>query len=256
MALRVLVLRAAGTNCDAETAHAWRLVGTQTETVHVKRLIERPALLRSFQALTIPGGFSYGDDIAAGTILASQLRQSAGDELRRFIDDGKLVLGICNGFQVLVKTGLLPDPKRPAPIVTLAFNGSGRFEARWVRLRTSRARCRFLPPDTTIELPVAHAEGRLTCRDDAVPQSLIDDDRACLIYIGKDDRPCGYPGNPNGSAANIAGLTDASGQVLGLMPHPERFVDPTQHPLWARGRSDRAPDGLMIFKSAAASFST
>ena len=256
MAIRVLSLRAAGTNCDVETAHAWRLAGADAETVHVQRLIDRPALLHSFQVLTIPGGFSYGDDIAAGTILANQLRQSAGDELRRFINDGKLVLGICNGFQVLVKTGLLPDPTRPTPAVTLAFNGSGRFESRWVRLRTGRTRCRFLPPDATIELPVAHAEGRLTCRDDAVLQSLIDTDLACLIYVGDDNRPCGYPGNPNESSANIAGLTDASGQVLGLMPHPERFVDPTQHPLWTRRRSDQDPDGLMIFKSAVASFNT
>lgn len=254
MAVRVLILRAAGTNCDLETAHAWRLAGAKTETLHIKRLIEQPVLLRSFQVLTIPGGFSYGDDIAAGTILANQLRQSAGDELHRFIDDGKLVLGICNGFQVLVKTGLLPDPRLDEPTATLAFNSRGHFEARWVRLRTGRTHCRFLPPAVTLELPIAHAEGRLVCRDERALQALIDNNHVCLTYISRDDRPCAYPDNPNGSAADIAGLTDATGQVLGLMPHPERFIDPTQHPQWTCRRETREPAGLTIFKSAVASF--
>jgi len=254
MAVRVLILRAAGTNCDVETAHAWRLAGAETETLHVKRLIAQPTLLRSFQVLTIPGGFSYGDDIAAGTILANQLRQSTGDELHRFVEDDKLILGICNGFQVLVKTGLLPDPKCGARTVTLAFNACGRFEARWIRLRTGNTRCRFLPPDTTLELPVAHAEGRVVCRDDAVLRSLLDDGHAALFYADGAEQPCAYPANPNGSAADIAGLTDVSGRVFGLMPHPERFVDPTHHPRWTRSRADREPDGLTIFKSALASF--
>ena len=254
MIVRVLILRAAGTNCDVETAHAWRLAGADPRTLHVKQLLEQPDLLRSFQVLTLPGGFSYGDDIAAGTILANQLRQSAGDELHRFIEDGKLVLGICNGFQVLVKTGLLPDPRQGDREVTLAYNASGRFEARWARLRTGRLGCRFLPPNTTLELPVAHAEGRLVCRDENVLRSLTGNGHACLTYVGADDRPCGYPANPNGSAANIAGLTDPTGQILGLMPHPERFVDPTQHPQWTRRQVDRPPDGLTVFTTAVASF--
>ncbi len=256
MSVRVLILRAAGTNCEVETAHAWRLAGAETETVHVRRLIAQPALLRSFQVLTIPGGFSYGDDLAAGTILAAQLTQGIGDELHRFVDDGKLVLGICNGFQVLVKAGWLPDPQRGERVVTLAFNSSGRFEARWVRLRTGRTPCRFLPPDMTLELPVAHAEGRLVCRDDAALQSVFDHGHVALRYAAPDDHPCTYPDNPNGSVADIAGLTDPTGQILGLMPHPERFVNPTQHPLWTRRRADREPDGLTIFKTALAALKT
>ncbi len=276
MAVRVLIVRAAGTNCDVETAYAWRLAGAHPETLHVKRVLEQPILLRSFQVLTLPGGFSYGDDLAAGTILANQLRHFASDELLRFIDDGKLVLGICNGFQVLVKIGLLPDPRRGERLVTLAFNRCGRFEARWVRLRSEATHCRFLPPNTVLELPVAHAEGRVVCRDDTVLRNVIDRGHVCLTYVEKTervptarararrsvspepncgvDRPCAYPANPNGSAADIAGLTDARGQVLGLMPHPERFVDPTQHPLWTRHRENREPDGLLVFKSAVASF--
>ncbi|MFH0981662.1 MAG: phosphoribosylformylglycinamidine synthase I [Planctomycetota bacterium] len=253
MGVRVLLLRAAGTNCDLETAHAWRLAGAETETVHVKRLIAQPDQLRSFQILTIPGGFSYGDDIAAGTILAGQLTQFVAEELRRFIDHGKLILGICNGFQVLVKTGLLPDPKRGERVVTLACNASGRFEARWVCLRTGQTPCRFLPPDASLELPVAHAEGRLVCRDDTTLQNLIDQHHVALRYVGPDDQPGMYPYNPNGSTADIAGLTDPTGRILGLMPHPERFVAPTQHPLWTRRQADREPDGLIVFKSAVAS---
>ena len=187
MPVRVLILRAAGTNCDVETAHAWRLAGAETQTVHVKRLIGKPELLRTFQILTIPGGFSYGDDIAAGTILTTQLNQHVGEELRRFIDDGKLILGICNGFQVLVKTGLLPDPQRGERTVTLAINTSGRFEARWARLRTGKTSCRFLPPETTLELPVAHAEGRLVCRDENVLPQLVANNHAALFYVATGD---------------------------------------------------------------------
>ena len=273
MPARVLILRAAGTNCDVETAHAWRLAGAETQTVHVKRLIGKPELLRAFQILTIPGGFSYGDDIAAGTILTAQLNQHVGEELRRFIDGGKLILGICNGFQVLVKTGLLPDPQRGERTVTLAINTSGRFEARWVRLRTGKTLCRFLPPETTLELPVAHAEGRLVCRDENVLPQLIANNHAALFYVAAgdgsrvgspplegmghpDDRTCGYPDNPNGSVADIAGLTDPTGQILGLMPHPERFVGPTQHPCWTRGRNQGELQGLIIFKCALASLGT
>jgi phosphoribosylformylglycinamidine synthase subunit PurQ / glutaminase len=250
--VRVLILRAAGTNCDVETAHAWRLAGADTDTLHVKRILAEPAGLRSFDILTLPGGFSYGDDLGAGTILAAELMQSAGDELRRFIAEGKLILGICNGFQVLVKAGLLPDPQSGARTVTLAGNASGRFEARWVRLRTGRTACRFLPPDTVLELPVAHAEGRLVCRDEGTQRALIEGASAALCYVGANEGPCEYPANPNGSAGDIAGLTDPSGQVLGLMPHPERFVAASQHPLWTQRGSEREPDGLLVFRSAVA----
>ncbi|MCK4660527.1 MAG: phosphoribosylformylglycinamidine synthase I [Phycisphaerae bacterium] len=253
MPARVLILRAAGTNCDAETAYAWQLAGAKAETIHVKRLMHDPALLRAFDVLTIPGGFSYGDDISAGTILANQLMQSAGDELLRFLEGGKLILGICNGFQVLVKTGLLPGPGVGSRVVTLSDNRSGSFESRWVRLRSGITACRFLPPGVMLELPVAHAQGRLLCRDDKVLQSLIHNHHVCLTYAGTGGQPCRYPDNPNGSDADIAGLTDTTGQILGLMPHPERFVTTFQHPLWTRRRVEGEPDGLTIFKTALAS---
>lgn len=252
--VRVMVLRAAGTNCDAEAVHAWRLAGARPELVHINRVIERPAHLREYQILTIPGGFSYGDDIAAGRILANQFIQNTADETARFIEGGKLILGICNGFQVLVKAGLLPFAETREQAVTLAFNESGHFEARWVRLRAGRNRCRFLPEGAEFEFPVAHAEGRLVCRDETLSRQLVLSGHAALFYTAGGPGPCPYPANPNGSAADIAGLTDATGQVLGLMPHPERFVDHTQHPLWTRRNANADPDGLRFFKSALSHF--
>lgn len=251
-AVRVMVLRAAGTNCDAEALHAWTIAGGVPELVHIHRLIERPTLLREYRILTIPGGFSYGDDIAAGRILANQFVQNTADETRRFIEAGKLILGVCNGFQVLVKAGLLPFPEGREHTVTLAFNESGRFEARWVRLRAGRTRCRFLTEGAEFEFPVAHAEGRLVCRDETLVRQLMVGGHVALSYTNGGSR-CPYPANPNGSAGDIAGLTDATGQILGLMPHPERHVAHTQHPLWTRRTPTGEPDGLRFFKAALAS---
>ena len=249
--VRVLVLRTAGINCDRETVHAWRLAGAEPELIHVDRLIESPSRLADAQVLTVPGGFSYGDDIAAGRILASQLAHHLSDDIRAFLDAGKLLLGICNGFQVLLKAGFLPGPR--ANRVTLAFNDSSRFEARWVRLQVCTGRCWFLPQGMVLRLPVAHAEGKVVVADDAALTDLRQGGHVALRYISQDGGPAVYPANPNGSVNDIAGLTDSTGQVLGLMPHPERFVDPTHDPLWTRHRSAE-PDGLAIFRSAVRRF--
>lgn len=268
----VMVLKAAGTNCEAETVHAWRLAGAEAEVVHLRRLLACPALLRDYAALTIPGGFSYGDDIAAGTILAQELRHGVGDELWHFVEDGGLVLGICNGFQVLLKLGLLPDPRVSERRVTLAPNRQGRFVSRWVRLRSGAQPGCFLCPNATLELPIAHAEGRFICTDERALHELEDRGQIALRYV--EDEPAEgaaegaaeggrfLRGNPNGSMGAVAGLTDPSGRILGLMPHPERFVDPTQHPWWTRGPTDgierascsRGPvsDGLALFQVAVA----
>src|SRR5207247_2107580 len=156
----VLVLRAPGTNCDAETAHAFSLAGAMPEQLHVNRLLEHPKQLVDFQVLCIPGGFSYGDDIAAGRILGNQLQHHLADALEEFRAAGKLILGICNGFQILLKTNLLLAPDDNGPTATLTLNDSGRFEARWVRLNAEANKCVFLQGIREMELPVAHAEGK------------------------------------------------------------------------------------------------
>jgi len=248
---RVIILRTAGTNCDEETAHAWQLAGAEPERVHVQALIERPQSLKQFAILTIPGGFSYGDDISAGKILASELVHHLGDALRDFVADGKLILGICNGFQVLVKAGLLPGGSPGRPLVTLTQNDSARFEARWVHLRSSSRAGAFLPADRIITLPIAHGEGKLVTDDDAARERLRSGGHIALTYCDSAGNPGPYPINPNGSEAEIAGLCDDTGRILGLMPHPERFVHPTQHPEWTRLPGDRA-DGRIFFESAVA----
>ncbi len=247
---RVLVLRAPGTNCDEETALAWRLAGAEAETWHVGRVVEAPGALDSFQVLTLPGGFSYGDDLGAGRILATRLGTVLGDALRRFRERDGLVLGICNGFQVLVKAGLLPGTPENGP-ATLTFNDSGHFESRWVRLLPKSGLSPFLADDEPIELPVAHGEGKFVVAGPAALVALEAAGQVVLRYAGADGRPASsYPANPNGSPGAVAGVCDPTGRILGLMPHPERNVDPLHHPRWTRIGLGREGDGLRIFRNA------
>ncbi|MFH1417525.1 MAG: phosphoribosylformylglycinamidine synthase subunit PurQ [Planctomycetota bacterium] len=247
--VRVLVLRAAGINCDEETAHAWAMAGAGADRVHVRRLIETPALLDAYQVLTVPGGFSYGDDIASGKVLACQLAHHLGDVLDAFVDRGGLVLGICNGFQVLVRLGLLPG--RDCDVgVTLSLNDSGHYEARWVRVGVSSSHCIFLEAGETLHLPVAHAEGKIVAEgDESGVAVLAERGRIALRYLARDGGPPKYPENPNGSIENLAALTDATGRVLGLMPHPERNTLPT-HPPCGNGDSNTAGHGCRLFQRA------
>ena len=260
---RVLILRAPGTNCDHETAFAFEQAGGVAERLHVNRLLENPRLAADFQILCIAGGFSYGDDLGAGRILGSRIRTHLAECLREFKAAKKLILGICNGFQVLTNSGLLladeaqSDGEHPAPPVTLAFNDSGRFEARWVRLRTAGSRCVFFRGIERMYLPIAHAEGKFVCRDASVRERLEAAGQAALKYQLLDstsDAHGAYPANPNGAEADIAGICDETGRVCGLMPHPERFIDPTQHPRWTRGEAGAEGDGLAVFRNAVAYF--
>ncbi len=254
----VLILRAPGTNCDMETAFAFDRAGGRAEALHINRLLESPGLFAKFQILCIPGGFSYGDDVAAGRILANQIQHHLADRLAEFKADGKLILGICNGFQVLIKSGvLLDDNSQNGPPATLTWNDSGKFEDRWVRLDVKGNGCVFLKDIELMYLPVAHAEGKFVTRDADVLAQLDDGEQLVLRYLSqRGDKPRGslgdvtYPDNPNGSTAEVAGVCDPTGRVLGLMPHPERYIDPTQHPRWTRGRSGEVGDGLQVFKNA------
>jgi len=237
--LKVLVLRAAGTNCDRETAYAFRKVGAEPESRHVNELLADPTLLRGYRILAIPGGFSYGDDIAAGRVLATELRQRVLPEARRFVDDGGLVIGICNGFQVLVKTGLLPG--WGGQEVTLTHNASHRYIDDWVDLEVPPGRCAFVRAGESYAFPIAHAEGKFV----ASPETLarLEEDGHVVFR---------YRANPNGSLADIAGICDVSGRVLGLMPHPERHLEPWHHPTWTRDGLAEEPCGLRFFRDAVA----
>ncbi|MCK4276586.1 MAG: phosphoribosylformylglycinamidine synthase I [Phycisphaerae bacterium] len=250
---RALVLRAAGTNCDRETAFALNKAGFAPDRVHIFRLMEDPAMLGQVQFLVVPGGFSYGDDVGAGKILANQMLARLAGPLNEFVAAEKLVLGICNGFQVLLKSGLLPwakvSPELANRDATLGWNDSGRFEARWVHLRAESEKCVFLPAGEQISLPIAHGEGKFIPRDEQILGALKEGDQVAVRYVDADGTEGGYPVNPNGSVDDIAGICDPTGHVMGLMPHPERFIHITHHPQWTRGGVDR-PDGLDLFQRA------
>jgi phosphoribosylformylglycinamidine synthase subunit PurQ / glutaminase len=244
----VLILRAPGTNCDQETAFAFQQAGAKTEVLHVNRLLERPSLFRQYQILCIPGGFSYGDDLGAGRILGNQIQHHLSEEMVRFKADGKLILGICNGFQVLMKSPVLLEPDAAGrPAATLALNDCGRYQDRWVRLESHDGKCVFLSHIERMYLPVAHAEGKFVARDRATLGQLDAAGQLALRYVPAD--------NPNGAMADVAGVCDATGRVFGLMPHPERFIDPVQHPRWTRGQTGPVGDGLQLFVNAVRYFS-
>lgn len=248
---RAIVLRAAGINCDREAAAACEKVGFRADVTHVNRLIENKTLLHEYHFLIVPGGFSFGDDLGAGKVLANELRTRLVPEIRRFIQSGKLVLGICNGFQVLTKAGLLPDPVSSSTSqATLGNNDSGKFEDRWIRLKVSSLKSEFLKMEEVIELPIAHGEGKFLPGDPESIRRWEQGGQLVLKYVDLRGREAGYPWNPNGSTANVAGVCDPTGRVLGLMPHPERFQDATNHPQWTRRGADLRPDGLKFFQNA------
>lgn len=268
---RVCVLRAPGTNCDVETAFAFESVGAQAERVHLFRLLEQPQQLQAFQILCIPGGFSYGDDLGAGVVFGRQLQGHLGNAIGEFLSADKLVLGICNGFQVLVKAGILPGgattwpPRADTPRdVTLTWNLNGRYTATWVKLQTCSTRNVFLRGIDRLELPVAHAEGRLCVSDRSVLSQWHAAGQIGLAYTADESAREYSPDapvlsgehNPNGAVANIAGLGDPSGRVLGLMPHPERFLFATHHPQWTRRRMTGPGQGEQLFRNAVQYFTS
>jgi len=248
---RILILRAPGTNCDAETAYAFQCAGGQPEVLHLNRLLDAPRLALDYQVLCLPGGFSYGDDVAAGRIFANQIRRHLGEVMQEFRAAGKLILGICNGFQVLVKSGLLDTDDADGPAASLTWNDSGRFLDRWVHLRVDGRQCVFLAGIERLFLPIAHAEGKFIARDQQVLDRWEQAGQLVLRY-GPGENASGQAAayNPNGAMRDVAGMCDATGRVFGLMPHPERFIDPTQHPQWTRLPKQPAGDGLQLFRNA------
>jgi phosphoribosylformylglycinamidine synthase len=244
----VLILQATGTNRDGDVASAVELAGGYPVILHVNELRENPTQIHDYQMLVLPGGFSYGDALGAGRLLATDLRWLFQSEMAAFVDTGKPVIGICNGFQALVKSGWLPGPQNGPAQATLTRNVSNRFECRWVWLTPNPSSpCVFTQGlDEPITCPVAHGEGRFVPRDEHVLATLQAGGQIAVTYTTLDGRSTGYPGNPNGSTEGIAGICNSSGTVFGLMPHPEDHIFPEQHPRHTRG--ERGNLGLAIFR--------
>lgn len=255
---RALVLEAPGINCNIETASALNQAGAEAEQVHISQLIEGDRSFDDYQIFALSGGFSYGDAVRSGAFLGADLKKYFPEELNRFVEAGKAIIGICNGFQTLVESGLLPDgkisddPKR----ISLVHNENNKFECRWTKLMPVGYRSEVIIPDdprTEVELPVAHGEGRITGEDSTLTD-LIANGQVTLMYKPHitSSSPYAsardYPHNPNGSPYGITGICDPTGVVNGMMPHPERFVTETQHPNWRRGEG-KNPFGAIIFKN-------
>lgn len=250
---QVCVLKTDGINCDQETHGAFDIAGGRPRIVHVNELRGREKNLRDYQILALPGGFSYGDDIVSGKILALELTSYLADQINDFINHGGLVLGICNGFQVLVRTGLLPFGTMGKMQATLTNNDSGHFECRWVNLKIDgRNTCVFLRDiKGAVSYQVAHGEGKFFA-DPRILENIEGENLVVVRYIDEKGSPTQkYPDNPNGSLHAIAGICDPSGRILGLMPHPERFVRREQHPNWRR-MPGLEPQGLPIFQKMVA----
>jgi phosphoribosylformylglycinamidine synthase subunit PurQ / glutaminase len=246
--VKVLMLRAPGTNRDIDTRIAFQQCGAEVDSALVTELLQGEKRLLEYHIAVIPGGFTYGDDISAGKIMANEIRPKLKEEILKFVADGRLVFGICNGFQVLVKTGILPGIKgKSAQPVTLTNNDSGKFECRWVYLKVNeKSPCVFTKGIDGMYVPIAHGEGKLVAEAGMAEKLNI-----VVQYVGENGKTeAGYPYNPNGSINDIAGICDASGRIFGLMPHPEDFIRWTQHPHWTREKERKDLYGLQIFRNA------
>jgi len=250
---KVLVLTGYGINCDTETQFAFNLAGGDAKRVHLNDIIHGKESLDDFHILAIPGGFSFGDDIASGRVLANKFKYNLRESVQSFIDEEKLILGICNGFQVMAKLGILPgfDKNYREQQVTLTFNDSGRFEDRWVHLKVNpESKCIFTRGIEKLYLPVRHGEGRFVSKDREIRNRLIQQNHVVVQYVDEDGKFAGYPWNPNGSENNIAGICDETGRIFGMMPHPEAFCHLTNHPRWTREKLEGEGDGLAVFRNA------
>lgn len=251
---KVCVLLAAGINRDYDAKHAFEKAGAQVERVHVNTLASREKILKEYQILMLPGGFSFGDDIASGKVLANKLKYKVLDQILEFISDRKLIFGVCNGFQVMVKLGLLPgfNDDYKTQLTTLTFNDSGKFEDRWVHLKVnSNSNCIFTKGiNELLYVPVCHGEGKFVVEDKEVLKKISLNKQVVVQYVDTEGSFAGYPFNPNGSVNNIAGICDETGRVFGMMPHPEDFIRKTHHPSWTRENVLESGSGLKFFINA------
>ncbi len=261
--VKAIVLTGFGTNCETEMAHACKLGGAdQVDIVHISELIHGEYSLDNYHFLNLPGGFLDGDDLGAGQAGAHRMKyavvkkngEKLQDQLHRFIDAGKLILGVCNGFQLMVKMGLLPafDNRHDDRQVSLTYNDSSRFEDRWVSLAVATdSPCVFTTGLTNLYFPVRHGEGKFVTKDNAVMQRLKDEKLVVLRYTNQQTGipTMEYPANPNGSPDAIAGICDPTGRLFGLMPHPEAFHHRTNHPRWTREELPEEGQGVALFRN-------
>jgi phosphoribosylformylglycinamidine synthase len=262
--VRSIVITGYGTNCEMETAHACRLAGSDdVDIVHINELLFGEKRLNDYHFLNLAGGFLDGDDMGsakagANRIIHAKVKNSGErlhDQVLQFIADGKLIFGVCNGFQLLIKLGLLPafGGNYACQNVTITYNDSGRFEDRWVYLKINRdAPCIFTKNLDGIYLPVRHGEGKVVTESDSVLKQLHRDNHVVMQYSDKDyeEAVMEYPANPNGSIDAIAGICDKTGRIFGMMPHPEAYLHYTNHPRWTREDLPEEGMGLLMFRNA------
>ncbi len=252
---QALILQAHGTNRDHDAAEALSLAGADAVLVPLNHLRLGKRHFSDFQMLVLAGGFSYADALGAGKLLALDLQTYFADEIQSFVERGRPVIGICNGFQALVKAGILPGHREQrtensGAAATLTFNAGGHFECRWVAMQPVSQTCLWTKDlSETIECPIAHGEGNFQVSDQSLLSTLLSLDQIALTYVCAAGSPANgeYPANPNGSLLDIAGICNPAGNVLGLMPHPENHIHPHQHPQWTRGATRGS--GLPLFKS-------
>jgi phosphoribosylformylglycinamidine synthase len=260
MDIRALVISGNGTNCEMELAHACRHAGASTDIVHLSDILNGHYRISNYQFLNLAGGFLDGDDLGSGQIESIRLKyamiKGSGptllEEIIAFINNGGLILGVCNGFQTLVKSGLLPGDPIGKRRVSITFNDSARFEDRWVRLIINKeSPCVFTKDLDQIELPVRHGEGKFVTDTPDTLKEIMEESLATIFYTDKNGSPAmTYPDNPNGSINAIAGICDVTGRIFGLMPHPEAYTHATNHPLWTRIPLPDRGQGMAIFDNA------
>ena len=249
---KVCILKSDGTNCDVELAYAFDKFGAKSQFVHVNQLRNKSKKLKDFQVLALPGGFSYGDDIASGKVLAIELLSFLKEELQNFVDKKGIVIGICNGFQTLIRTGLLPFDHLGKMEATLTNNSSGHFECRWVKMKLQKGKFPWIKKEEIIDIAVNHGEGKFFAPDQVI-RKIKDENLVFARYVNEKGEPTQlYPQNPNNAQNAIAGISNVTGRIIGLMPHPEKFVDITQHPNWRRQSASwriSKPHGAIIFEN-------
>lgn len=247
--VKVLIMRTAGTNCDFETEWAFNLCGAKAERVHLSALIKDKKKIKDYDVLVIPGGFSYGDDLGAGKVFANEIKLKLWESFELFKRSKKPIIGICNGFQVMTKAGIIPSWRKN--YASLTWNDSGRYEDRWVYLKVENSKCPFFKnlPEI-IRLPVAHAEGKFVAKDKNQLEKILKNSQVVLKYVNPSGGIAQYPYNPNGSEKSIAGICDESGLIMGLMPHPERALLNIHMPDWQRQKTREIFSyGYRIFKN-------